>query len=156
MSIMPDDQSKSPRYVFAAFCDDIRFEVGGKITLVGMYGADMYLPEFPYFIPKLGVSTIINSPIGQVPKSLSIKIEKGDEVLMEFELGTAEQIKAAISQSPSRSDMHDLPTRSTYFSHIITPPITIAQPCTLRAIAVVDGEAYMAGKLHIGKMPEPS
>lgn len=38
------------------FCDDIRQEIDGKITLVGCYGADIVVNStFPVVIPKLGI-----------------------------------------------------------------------------------------------------
>jgi hypothetical protein len=40
---------------FSLFCDDLRQEVGGKLSVMGIYGADMLFPatvEFPIAIPK--------------------------------------------------------------------------------------------------------
>jgi hypothetical protein len=40
---------------FSLFCDDIRAEVGGKMSVMGIYQADMVFPpsvEFPILIPK--------------------------------------------------------------------------------------------------------
>jgi hypothetical protein len=38
------------------FCEDIRAEVGGKITLVGIYPNEMLVHvPFPYVIPKFGL-----------------------------------------------------------------------------------------------------
>ena len=38
------------------FCDDIRYEINGKRTFVGVYGTHMYAPEIPFTIPKFCVS----------------------------------------------------------------------------------------------------
>lgn len=38
------------------FCDDIREEIGGKVTLVGVYALYMYLAEIPCVIPKICLS----------------------------------------------------------------------------------------------------
>jgi len=43
---------------FSLFCDDIRAEVGGKMSVMGVYQADMVFPpvqEFPITIPKFGI-----------------------------------------------------------------------------------------------------
>jgi hypothetical protein len=40
-------------YGFTQFCDDIRQEVDGKISLIGVYGADLVLPDFPATILQL-------------------------------------------------------------------------------------------------------
>jgi len=42
-------------YGFTLFCDDIRNEMDGKVTLVGIYTAEMiFNVPFPVIIPKLG------------------------------------------------------------------------------------------------------
>jgi hypothetical protein len=41
------------RYVHAVYCDDIRQEVGGKITLVGIYTGQCLVPSIPCALPKL-------------------------------------------------------------------------------------------------------
>lgn len=45
-------------YGYTTFCDDIRMEVGGKLTFVGIYTGQMvvYSPTFPAVLPKLSVS----------------------------------------------------------------------------------------------------
>ena len=43
------------RYVHATYCDDIRQEVGGKITLVGIYPGQCLVPSLPCTLPKLCV-----------------------------------------------------------------------------------------------------
>jgi hypothetical protein len=53
----------------ATFCDDIREEVGGKISLIGCYGPDMQFTgiSFPIVIPKLGVHVTSRFPVEPVP-----------------------------------------------------------------------------------------
>jgi hypothetical protein len=40
---------------FALFCEDIREEVGGTETLVGVLGGGVLLPELPFKFSKLGI-----------------------------------------------------------------------------------------------------
>jgi hypothetical protein len=48
------------RYGFTTFCDDIRNEVDGKVTYVGVYdGTMIFAVPFPVQIPKLGVSSTL-------------------------------------------------------------------------------------------------
>jgi hypothetical protein len=43
-------------YGYTTFCDDIRMELGGKITLVGVYGGQMVLAgPLPGVLPKLAL-----------------------------------------------------------------------------------------------------
>jgi len=54
-------------YGISIFCDDIREEAGGKLTLVGCYGHDIQftVPAFPIVLPKLGVYIISRLPLDQ-------------------------------------------------------------------------------------------
>jgi hypothetical protein len=49
------------------FCDDIREEVGGKVTLAGCYGNDMRFTgvSFPIIIPKLAIYVMARLPLDQ-------------------------------------------------------------------------------------------
>lgn len=40
----------------STFCDDIRQEVSGKVSLIGTYGSHMYVDGFPVRLPKLCVN----------------------------------------------------------------------------------------------------
>lgn len=43
---------------FSLFCDDVRFELGGKMSVAGIYQADMVFPaeqSFPIILPKFGI-----------------------------------------------------------------------------------------------------
>ena len=47
------------------FCDDIRFEHNGKITLVGCYGPEMLISDpLPVVLPRLGMLVQLRMPAG--------------------------------------------------------------------------------------------
>lgn len=41
------------REKFSIICDDIRFEQGNKVSLIGVYTDGILVPRFPYLFPKL-------------------------------------------------------------------------------------------------------
>lgn len=47
--------AKKPRLKFAIVCDDIREEVGRKLSFMGVYGQepDVIVPHLPFLFPKL-------------------------------------------------------------------------------------------------------
>src|SRR5260221_12989855 len=49
---------------FTIFCDDIREEVNGKVSLIGCYGADLRIlgNQFPILLPKLGFHITVRVP----------------------------------------------------------------------------------------------
>lgn len=65
--------------VLAQFCDDIRQEVGGKTTLVGVYQEVLIPDEIPCIIPKLCIfmTIITEHDIADVPIEV-----KYDEIIL--------------------------------------------------------------------------
>lgn len=45
------------------FCDDIRHELGGKISLIGIYQREIIVREFPVTLPKLCMVITINEKV---------------------------------------------------------------------------------------------
>jgi hypothetical protein len=45
-------------YGYTIFCDDIRVEIGGKLTYVGVYTGPMLVPTFPFTLQKLALSIV--------------------------------------------------------------------------------------------------
>jgi hypothetical protein len=56
------------------FCDDIRHEVGGKVSLMGIYGSHLLVPSMPLHLPKLAIHFNIELPIELKPDSIKINI----------------------------------------------------------------------------------
>jgi hypothetical protein len=44
---------KFAKETFTILCDDIRQEIGNKISLMGIYGRDIVVPQIPFVFPKL-------------------------------------------------------------------------------------------------------
>jgi len=42
-----------PETIFPIMCDDIRQEVGGKVSLMGVYADNIVLTKFPFNFPKI-------------------------------------------------------------------------------------------------------
>jgi hypothetical protein len=48
------------RYAF--FCEDLRHEVGGQVTAIGMWGARLNVPAFPAIIRSLAFHAFVYNP----------------------------------------------------------------------------------------------
>lgn len=64
------------------FCDDIRHEVSGKISLIGVYGSHLIVNEFPAVLTKLCVHMTITIPKNALPEAVVVKFSYiGNELL---------------------------------------------------------------------------
>ena len=62
-------------YGYTLFCDDIRQEVSGQVTLVGVYGADLITSApFPATLPKLGLRITYLEKPGESTEPVEIRI----------------------------------------------------------------------------------
>ena len=69
----------SPRWVHCIFCDDVRTEVGNKLSLMGVYNGEINFPEgipdgSPVLIPKLCMVWWLYSDIDDKPERLTFRV----------------------------------------------------------------------------------
>jgi len=71
------------RYLNAAYCDDVRAEVGNKYSLMGVYQADLLVPAFPALLPRLCIVLTAHTPIEQPFRELTFQVTKDEIVMLE-------------------------------------------------------------------------
>lgn len=119
------------------FCDDIRQEIGNKISLIGMYGADLIVPEIPTVIAKLCIfAQVYGEPDVPFDDDIEIKVTLDHD-----------QIASAV-QKPSVTTLEPSKLQRLNCQIIITP-FPIAKECTLRVRAYYKGQEYIASALRI-------
>jgi hypothetical protein len=62
----------------ALFCEDVRQEVGGTVTLIGLLSDNLAVPAFPGAMPKLAVYARVHVPVDQKPKAMRFFLCDGD------------------------------------------------------------------------------
>lgn len=55
---------RKPKLRFSITCDDIRHEVGNKLSFMGVYGKDIVLSKIPLTFPKLCVALFYENLAG--------------------------------------------------------------------------------------------
>lgn len=126
------------------FCDDVRQEVGNKLSYLGVYVGNLIVPAFPTNLIKLCCVFSLYVPSTSPPKSVMFILLRDEEVIFEAEL-PAEQIKSLESLASSGSDSRVL-TMGT-IAQFVNFPVTHA--CALKARAVVDGQEIRGGGLDL-------
>ena len=57
-----------PRIV-VQFCEDVRHELGGKLSIMGLLGDVVEIEAFPFVFPKLCANFILEIPTSALPKA---------------------------------------------------------------------------------------
>ena len=140
------------RYIQSIYCDDIRHEVSGKVSYIGVYAGEMIIPHFPATLPKLCVSTRIVTPICQPFESLTISVLQDERELQEFELTDETIEKAREDSAKAKTGVEQVQIFSwiTAFS-----PFHLEGPCTIRVHAQTESEVVKAIALKViqGEIP---
>ena len=69
------------RYLQTIWCDDIRHEMSGKISYIGVYSSILFVPSFPITLPKLCVSIMLATSVAKPFEKLNIRILRDDDSL---------------------------------------------------------------------------
>ncbi len=75
---MQEVQIKAPKHEFTLLCDDIRQEMGGKTSLMGLYDHHIVVPEVPFILPKVCFFSKFSRMDGQFKFSFSVVSPAGE------------------------------------------------------------------------------
>ncbi len=144
------------RYAHATFCDDIRHEMGGKLTLVGVYASDLLVPKFPCVLPKLCLVLNILTSAREPFQLLKIRVLKDEEVLAEGELMMQDWAALAAGAIPDDGETDEEERRLGLTAHFVFSPLKLDTPASIRVrIETEDGELKANG-LRVAQMSENS
>ncbi len=66
--------NRMPRYLEVIYCDDIRQEVGSKVSYMGIYAGELSVPAAPVVLPKLCVIAKLSTPVDDAFDSVDVRI----------------------------------------------------------------------------------
>lgn len=138
------------RHLSVIYADDLRQEVDGKITIVGMYQTQMLVPAFPITLPKLAVLMTAVTPADQPFGKLTLQLMKDDEVLQSLDLDLTGQGSISLAQDQEGEAIMELS-----FANIISP-LQLDGPCKLQARLETELGPVVGRPLLITKMPSPT
>ncbi|MFC0709234.1 DUF6941 family protein [Azorhizophilus paspali] len=137
------------RFAYSLFCDDVRHEINGKTSQIGIYQGSMYLDKFPAHLPKLCIIISAATHIENPFKEITFKAYRDVNLLFQFQL-TKEQIDEAVAVSPGADDgiFRIVQTMG------ILSPIAFDKPCKIRIEVEADGEIIECPGLRVTNAPE--
>jgi len=148
----------TPRHLQVIYCDDIREEVGNKLSLMGVYDKNLHPSVFPCEIPKLCLKIVVVTPEHQPLGRAIVRVLLDDQVLVETPDLTTDpaycQFLAASLSSGSVQATDPAQSRVAALSvMVVIAPLKVAAPGVLRVrVETEDGE-LRAGALNITPQP---
>jgi len=134
-------------YLHTVWCDDVRHELGNKLSLMGIYTGEMLLPSLPAVLGKLVCHNVLVVPIAHPVQLVRLKLLKDDVVLGEQVL---EQRDPAQAEAEARTlSGHPATRRQVSISMLLQPLELPAGTRVLQVVAEVDGVAVPGNKLWV-------
>lgn len=121
-------KATTDRILTAIYCDDIRNEVGNKMSFMGCYQSELFVPTAPIGLAKLCIFATVLTPIARPFKSLTLRV-----LLDETELARMEVPAEQFSNLPDVPDA--TATRRSFSAALAFSPFIIEKPAVLRVVA---------------------
>ncbi|GEM_PF-503932 len=140
-------KKNADRYVHAIFCDDIRQEIGNKVSFMGCFQGELFVPFMPVALPKLCVSVTVSTPLARPLTALTIRVEQGASQLANIEV-SSEHLAHAVTQPQDGS------TRFLVTAGVMLSPFAITEPGELRVVVITEEGEMLGPRLRIKVMPQ--
>lgn len=141
-------------YGTTVFCDDIRDEVTGKKTYVGVYLQDMVIAgEFPLLIPQFAMAITYLEPLNSPIYPVSVKIfvptpENESEVVADI------QLPVERAENISNQDVDPLAQYRAHLLYFKISPFVIPSEGYVKVRAYLNDEEIRLGSLRIRRPKE--
>jgi hypothetical protein len=138
------------RHIQTVFCDDIRHELGGKLSYIGVYSSVLFVPTFPATLSKLCLAMNVLTPADRPFAKLTVRLLKDEGVLVEGTLDDS-QLSAAVDV-PAEGVMAKDRVLALQ-SVIVFSPFVLEGPCTLRVRAETEEGELRGLGLRVEQAP---
>ena len=140
-------KQNADRFVHAIFCDDIRQEMGNKVSFMGCYQGELFVPFVPLMLPKLCVQVTVTTTVEQPLKALTVRLDQGTNQLAVIEISGDELARAI---PPATEDT----TRLAASVGVMLAPFTITEPGQLRVMVITEEGEMLGPRLRLKVMPQ--
>jgi hypothetical protein len=132
------------------FCDDIRYEITGKVTFVGVYGPAMFLTEMPGILHRICcvIYFRISSEVtGKALIRIVNEVEEVDTTLSEIE------IELGVGGDPPETNKTRFTMQEARFFAEFSN-LTISGSGHLKVRVILDEKEYRIGSLVVDRAPQ--
>jgi hypothetical protein len=137
----------------AFFCEDIRREVGGRETVIGIMPDTVQVPRFPWTMRRLAVHFRIKLSVDFIcEKPILVDVESPEADIEPKERGPAP--KDLIERTIERAKERGLPYGTILGRVELTEPLEFTGPTTLFTVLKYGDEREICGVLNLIERPK--
>ncbi|MCK9539845.1 DUF6941 family protein [Dokdonella sp.] len=143
------------RYAHAIFCDDIRHEDGGKLTLVGVYRNQMLLQAVPVILPRLCAVVDVVTPLARPFRKLVLEVTLGDLQIARAEIAS-DELERLQATGLRPVDPAERDPRFTFSANFVFSPLRIERTGMLGVRVDIGEEELRANALRVVATTDPA
>jgi len=131
------------RMMTAIFCDDIRHEMGNKLSFMGCYQGELIVPAMPFVLPKLCIYASTLTLPKKPFKTLTFRVVQDDDTeLAKLDISADVLEQSAHTQNATA-------TRKIVSTAIAFSPFSIEKPTSIRLLATTEEGEIVGPRLLI-------
>jgi hypothetical protein len=153
------DQDRNKAWGFALFGDDVRVELGGKTSLMGVYQSDMLFPgsmRFPFLLPKFVIQIMYYEIVSAIEGDLIFRVTHGPkrETIAEMPV-FRKDLRVAATAIGNEEASEDFERIIHIRMPLVLSPFQITEVGRLRVRAhYSDGAVLKLGSIAIRQLPD--
>lgn len=140
------------RHVSATYCDDVREEIGGKLSYMGVYGADMVVGGFPVTLPKFCVALRVVTPADQPFRAVKFQLFRDTDMLAEANMDESQLEASQVLNGVPESDRKDM--FLAVQGMLVFAPLSLEAPCVFRIRVITESEELRGPGLRVLLAPQ--
>jgi len=141
----------STRKLTVVYCEDVRLELTGQTSHIGIFNGTLLAQTFPFSLPKFAVSVEIATPFGEQLQSLRFELtsDAGGELLaMDFPQEVLKQQKSSVSSAELEGFEEKLVGIRTQF---FVAPLVIEGPTMIRSRIITENGEVRGAALKVAQ-----
>mgnify|MGYP000373254618 CR=1 FL=1 len=141
------------RAINTTYCDDIRREVGNKMSYMGVYSSKLLVPEFPAILPKLSIIIEVRTPISEPFEELELRVLQGEQIVGQVEFDSdILSTQSSLAEEPDADNDTDVNDGLVVVRAVVTiSPLVISENQTIRVRAITESGELKGPGLRLEK-----
>lgn len=136
--------------IIGLFCEDVREELHGLMTIVGVLPDNVAVQQVPFIFPKLGFYLRIHYPIEMEPETIHAHLVGPTGKVTPLGIASSELVAGAISETRGRQSSAGIIIKG------VLAPVHISDFGQLALRVVVGGHERICGVLNIAPPSAPT
>ena len=151
------------RHLSVTFCEDVRLEITGQTSHIGIFNGTLVTQSFPMSLPKFSVAVEISTPVDEQLQSLRFELTSDDGQVLVSQDFPSELLQQQRSVAQEEAFVGAEERRVGFRTQFIVAPLSLNEATMLRSrivtekgevkgssLRVVQGNPFIPNMHHIG------